>query len=139
MQMTAAHLLEAINDAGCPAVSSMVIDSDDRGTWSFTPNEGATPEQIAIGDNVIATIPLEIGDALSVDEFISRWTNAEYLALEKKRAADVTANKVGNAKNWDQVMSSGVIDTNKKKVLALKEDLVADAILTQARADEIFS
>lgn len=139
MQMTPAHLLTAINDAGCPAVSSAVLDAADRATWSYTPTEQATPEQIAIGDNVIATIPMEIGDILTVDVFIGRWTNAEYLKLEQKRAADIGNAKVGNAKNWDQVMMSGAIDPNKKKVQTLKDDLVTSAILTQARADEIFS
>lgn len=80
--------------------------------------------------------PLEM---LTTEEFIKRWTNAEYLALEKKRAADIAANKVGNAKNFDVVMAADVLRLNSQKVTTLKADLVADGILTQARADEIFS
>lgn len=72
-------------------------------------------------------------------DFLARWTNAEYLNLEKKRRDDIAADKVGNAKNWDQVISSDGIDTSKQKVQTLKADLVADGILTQARADEIFA
>jgi hypothetical protein len=76
---------------------------------------------------------------LPTDEFIRRWTNAEYLALEKKRAADIAANKIGNAKTFDRAMASDVLRLNSQSVLSLKADLVADGILTQARADEIFS
>src|SRR5262245_20114813 len=57
-------------------------------------------------------------------DFIARWTNAEYLALEKRRRDDVAANKVGNAKNWDIVVSDYEIDMNKQKVVNLKADLV---------------
>ena len=85
----------------------------------------------------MADIPAE--EMLPTEEFIRRWTNAEYLALEKKRAADITANKVGNAKNWDIVMADAVMRLTLQKVTSMKADLVADGILTQARADEIFS
>src|SRR5262249_31901846 len=74
----------------------------------------------------------------NTSDFIAKWTNAEYLALEKKRRDDVAANKVGNAKNWDIVVSDDMIDMNKQKVQSLKADLVTDGVLTQARADEIF-
>ena len=32
-------------------------------------------------------------------EFIEKFTNAEYVLLEQKRAADIAEGKVGNAKN----------------------------------------
>jgi len=75
---------------------------------------------------------------LPTEEFIKRWTNAEYLALEKRRAADIAANKVGNAKNFDIVMAGDVLRLDSQKVTTLKADLVTDGILTPARADEIF-
>ena len=78
-------------------------------------------------------------DILLTDEFIRRWTNQEYLALEKQRAADIAANKVGNAKNWDIVMAVDTMRLSSQKVTTLKADLVANGILTQARADAIFS
>jgi hypothetical protein len=84
----------------------------------------------------MAVTPEEI---LRTDEFLRRWTNAEYLALEKRRATDIAADKVGNAKNWDIVTASDVLHINSQKVTTLKADLVADGILTQARADAIFS
>lgn len=77
-------------------------------------------------------------DVLLTEEFLKRWTNAEYLSLEKQRAADIAANKVGNAKNWDIVMAADIIKLASQKAQTLKADLVADGVLTQARADEIF-
>ena len=77
-------------------------------------------------------------DVLPTDEFLKRWTNAEYLALEKKRAADIAANKVGNAKNWDIVTTADVLRLDSQKVATLKADLIADGILTAARADVVF-
>jgi hypothetical protein len=138
--MDAVTLNDAIIDAGCPTVSTVVGKANDRATWSFVPGANATQPQIDAGNNVIATIPIETkAVGLPTDEFIGRWTNAEYVALEKNRAADITANKVGNAKNWDQVIAGPSINMNKQKVQSLKADLVTDGVLTQARADEIFS
>jgi hypothetical protein len=137
--MDAATLSDAINDAGCPTVRVSVGDENDRTTWNFIPAENATQAQIDAGNEVIATIPVEtLNTALATEEFIARWSNQEYLMLEKKRAADVAADKVGNAKNWDQVIAGPTINMTKKKTQSLKADLVADNILTQARADEIF-
>ena len=138
--MDAGTLNDAILAAGCPTITTRVIDPNDRATWSFDPTPEATPEQIDAGNNVIETIPIEPEtSALPVDEFISRWTNAEYLLLLQQRAADTADGKVGNAKNWDQVVLAGTtININKQKTQTLKDDLVADGILTQSRADEIF-
>ena len=78
------------------------------------------------------------GNIMRTADFIARWTNQEYLKLEQKRASDIAAGKIGNAKNWDVVVAEDHIDMNKKKFQNLKADLVADGILTQARADAIF-
>lgn len=75
---------------------------------------------------------------LPTEIFIKRWTNAEYLALEKQRAADIAADKIGNAKNFDICMAGDVLRLDSQKVTTLKADLVADGILTQTRADIIF-
>lgn len=135
--MNANTLNDAINEV-CPVISTRVVDGNDRATWSFDPKPEATQAQIDAGNNVIATIPIEAKTAIAPSEFVARFTNAEYLALEKKRAADITANKVGNAKNWDIVVLDDIINMNKQKVQTLKADLVASGVLTQARADEIF-
>ena len=132
--MDAGTLHDAIAEV-CPVSSVTVGDEDDRATWSFEPAAGATQAQIDAGNNVIATIPIDPLGKVSTGDFISRWTNAEYLSLQKRRTAD----NGKTAKNWDNVTSDPVIDMNKKKVKTLKADLVADGVLTQTRADEIFS
>ena len=107
--MDAGTLHDAIAEV-CPVASTTVGKADDRATWSFVPEDDATTEQVLAGENVIATIPINpLATALPTGDFIARWSNAEYKAL------------------------------NKKKTQTLKSSLVTDGILTQARADEIFS
>jgi hypothetical protein len=132
--MDAATLHEAIAEV-CPVDSTIVGKGDDRSTWSFVPGAGATQPQIDAGNNVIATIPIEPLETLATGDFIARWTNAEYKALQLRRTSD----NGKMAKDWDNVTSDPSINMNKKKVQTLKSNLVADGILTQARADEIFS
>lgn len=133
--MDAGTLNDAIVDAGCPTISTMVGKADDRATWSFVPGANATQPQIDAGNNVVATIPIEPLGTPTTGDFIARWTNAEYLALQKRRTTD----NGKMAKDWDNVTSDPQINMNKKKTQTLKSNLVADGILTQARADEIFS
>jgi hypothetical protein len=132
--MDAATLNDAIVEV-CPVISTSVGKPDDRATWSFTPGAGATQAQIDAGNNVIATIPINPKTTLTTPNFIGRFTNAEY------RAATATTwrQTAGNAKNWDVVVTEPAVNMNKKKVTTLKTSLVADGILTQARADEIFA
>lgn len=133
--MDAGTLYDAIVDAGCPTISTTVNDPNDRLTWSFVPTANATQAQIDAGNNVLATIPVETKNLeLPTSDFIGRFTNAEY------RAATAAAwrGTAGNAKNWDVVVFEPTINFNKKKSTTLKTSLVADGILTQARADEIF-
>jgi hypothetical protein len=132
--MDAITLHDAIAEV-CPVVSTSVGKSDDRTTWSFIAADNATAPQIDAGNNVISTIPIAIKTTLASSEFLGRFTNAEY------RAATATTwrQTAGNAKNWDVVVFDPSINLNKKKVTTLKTSLVADGILTQARADDIFS
>jgi len=132
--MDAGTLHDAIAEV-CPVESVRVVDADDRSTWSFVPGPGATQAQIAAGENVIATIPIDPLATVPTGEFISRWTNAEYKALQLRRTTD----NGKMAKDFDNVTSDPAIDMNKKKTKTLKSSLVADGILTQARADVIFS
>lgn len=132
--MDAATLHDAIAEV-CPVISTSVGKADDRSTWSFVPAEGATQAQIDAGNNVIATIPIDPLGLVQTGDFIARWTNAEYKALQLRRTSD----NGKTAKDWDNVTSDTAIDMNKKKTKTLKSNLVADGILTQARADEIFS
>lgn len=131
--MDAGTLHDAIAEV-CPVASVTVVDGNDRSTWSFIPAEGATQAQIDAGNNVIATIPIEPLSTVPTGDFISRWTNAEYRKLQDQRMAD--NGKLG--KDWDNVTSDPAVNMNKKKVQTLKTSLVP-TVLTQARADEIFS
>jgi dolichyl-phosphate-mannose--protein O-mannosyl transferase len=132
--MDATTLHDAIAEV-CPVVATSVPNPNDRATWTWTPGTSATAPQIAAGDNVVATIPVATKTTLTSADFIGRFSNAEY------RAATATTWRQtgGNAKNWDVVVFDPVINLNKKKVTTLKTSLVTDAILTQARADEIFA
>lgn len=133
--MDAGTLNEAIVAAGCPTDSTSVGKSNDRSTWSFVPATNATQPQIDTGNNVIATIAIDpLNTALTVLEFIGRFTNAEYRAA----VATTWRQTAGNAKNWDVVVFQPTINFNKKVTTTLKTSLVTDGILTQARADEIF-
>lgn len=73
-------------------------------------------------------------DVLGTDEFISRWTNQEYRALQDRRMAD--NGKMG--KDWDVTTALSSIPLQKQRTQSLKADLVANGILTQERADAIF-
>lgn len=131
--MDASTLNDAIAEV-CPVASVTVGDPDNRATWSFVPAEGATQAQIDAGNNVIATIPINPLGTVPTGDFIARWTNAEYKALQLRRTSD----NGKMAKDWDNVTSDPQINMNKKKTQTLKSNLVSDGILTQARADEIF-
>jgi hypothetical protein len=132
--MDAGTLHEAIAEV-CPVTSVTVGKADDRSTWSFILAPEATPAQIAAGENVIATIPMDTPSTVSAADWIGRFTNAEYRAA----TAATWRQTGGNAKNWDVVAFAGSIKMSKKSVTTLKTSLVTDGILTQARADEIFS
>src|SRR4249920_3669548 len=109
-------LSDAINDAGCPHIAVSVGDPNDRATWKFVPTGNATQPQINAGNNVIATIPIDALGTVQTGDFISRFTNAEYLALQKRRTTD----NGKMAKDWDNVTSDASINMNKKKTQTLK-------------------
>ena len=78
---------------------SALATETDRATWTFVPTESATQAQIDAGNNVIATIPVDPLATVSTGEFIARWTNAEYKALQLRRTRD----NGKTAKDWDNV------------------------------------
>lgn len=132
--MDAGTLHDAIAEVS-PITSCSVGTADDRSTWTWVPGPEATQAQIDAGNNVVATIPIDPLGTVATGDFIARWTNAEYKALQLRRTSD----NGKMAKDWDNVTSDPSINMNKKKTQTLKSNLVADGILTQARADEIFS
>jgi hypothetical protein len=72
-------------------------------------------------------------------DFIARFTNQEYAKLGNVFVTDAQATKVGLSKNWDIVVLADTIQLSNQKAQTLKADLVVRGVLTQARADEIFS
>jgi len=132
--MDAGTLFDAIIPV-CPIVGTNVGVPDNRTTWSYEAMPAATAQQKADADNVIATIPIDTLGSLATSEFISRWTNSEYRSLQDRRMSD--NGKLG--KDWDTTTADSTIPLDKKRTKNMKADLVAAGILTQARADEIFS
>jgi hypothetical protein len=118
----------------CPVLAVTVIVADDRSTWDYVPTDAASPTQITAADNVVATIPIAVPGKAATPEFLARFTNAEYRGV-----TGAWRQSGGNGKNWDIVVSDSEINFAKQKVQTLKADLVAGAVLTQARADEIFA
>lgn len=121
----------------CPIVSAKCIDPDNRASWSFISGNGATQPQVDAGNNVIATISVTPKNtSLRFDDFLTRWTNPEYQLLITSRGV---GGNIGMTKRWDTMAARGVVDMNKQQTNTVKSDLVAANILTQVRADAIFS
>ena len=104
---------------------------------TITGRDKITAEQNTTLDGVVAAHDhtAKNKNIIPTREFISKFTNAEY------RAADASTwrQTAGNAKTWDMVVAAeDHVDMNTQKFQKLKADLVADGILTQTRADEIF-
>lgn len=73
-------------------------------------------------------------------DFLGRWLDAEYILLLQKRAQAVQAGtNAGLIRGWDMAMALNLVDLNTSGAQTLKTTLVNAAILTQARADQIFS
>lgn len=78
---------------------------------------------------------------ISCDVFIGRWTRAEYALLWQRRATAITNGGAAMdlVKQWDQAMVRGSINTVAQVTLDFKAAIVSAGILTQQRADAIFS
>jgi len=81
----------------------------------------------------------EIYQLIPTTDFVARFTNQEYLALERQRAADISNSKVGYSKNWDILVTDSTIFFGRQKAQTLKQQLVDAGVLTAERASEIFS
>lgn len=103
---------------------------------TITGRENLTDEQNTTLDGVVAAHDptKKRKNIINTSDFVARWTNAEYLALSKGRTAD----NGHLAKTWDIVFAEVEVDLNRSKAQNLKNTLVQDGILTQARANEIF-
>jgi hypothetical protein len=113
-------------------------------TWGDTDDSITGRENLSAADNATLDDVIAAHDPtrkhkniIPTSDWVARFTNQEWLAVEKQKATDIAANKVGYSKNLAIVMTEDVVDLNKKKSQDLKDDLVP--IIGQARADEIFS
>jgi len=108
---------------------------------TITGRENLTTAQNTTLDSVVvAHDPTKkYKNVIPTTDWVARFTNQEWLALEKHKAADIAADKVGYSKNLAITMSDDSVDLNKQKSQKIKDDLVTAGVLTQARADEIFS
>jgi hypothetical protein len=136
--MDASNLDAAIR-AVCPIIGVRVGVASDRATWSYTADPSATAPQLAAADNVIATIDPVVKNIITFDDFIGRWTNAEYRLLLQSRATAVQGGSFAIPKSWDIAFARGQINLNNQLMQSLKSDIVSAGILTQARADVIFA
>jgi hypothetical protein len=137
MPMDAGTLYNAIAEV-CPVISTVVEDASNRSTWSYEADASATQPQKDAADNVVQTIPMDPLNPVEPGEFITRFTEAEYLLLEQKKQTDLEASNVALIRIWDIVIGSNSLDMNSGNAQTLKADLVAGGILTQQRADAIF-
>lgn len=139
--MDAGTLANAMRAAGCDVRNVRVLNSDDRNSWSFDPAPGSTQPQIDAANQVLATIDPIVKNIIPFSVFISRWTTTEYSNLGKARATAITNNGAGMTlvKNWDIAASQNSVDLNTPAAQSFKAAIVTAGILTQARADAIFS
>jgi len=136
--MDAGTLYNAISEV-CPILDAKCLSSTDRASWTYEADPSATQPQKDAADNVILTIPAEPLSPVEPGEFVTRFTDAEYLLLEQKKQTDITGGDASLSRIWDIVIGSNQLDFNSSNAQTLKDRLVTDGILTQARADAIFS
>jgi hypothetical protein len=117
------------------------VDENNRATWTFNVPNGTSQAQIDIGNNIVATINVVVQNIIPFSLFITRWTTTELSTLYKARAAAITANSAGMSlvKNWDIAQSQNSIDLNSVAAQNFKASIVSAGLLTQVRADAIFS
>lgn len=131
---TFGHEVEAAGLGGLPFTWG-ATDETIQGRENLTPAQNTTLDGVVAAHNPDA----HLKNIIPTTDFIARFTNQEYAAVFKQRATDINNNKVGYSKNWDIVVTDDMVDLNKQKSQKIKEDLVAAGVITQARADEIFS
>lgn len=108
-----------------------------------TASQTPTPDaQEVIADNAAELIAFLNPRPLNVIPFaifIGRWTDAEYALLMQRRATAISGGNVSLVKQWDQAATMGQVDLNSPAAQSFKAAIVAANILTQARADVVFS
>ena len=102
---------------------------------------GYATEALADDDaQVLTYYSVHTPNIVAFPTFIGRWLDAEYALLMQKRAAAISAGtNIALVKQWDQAMSAGQVDLNSAAAQNFKAAVVSAGILTQPRADVIFS
>lgn len=84
LRPAAAVIHDALIAAGCPVSRVAVGRRDDRSTWEFVPAPDATPDQIAKGRQVLATVDINVASDPPLDPMTA-------VALLLKRIEDLEA------------------------------------------------
>ncbi len=98
----------------------------------MTAGQSATLDAVIAAHNPSATLL----NVIAFDAFILRFTAAEYLLMQQKRTI---AGAGGLDQQWDVSMVRGSVDLNTTAAQNFKAALVTAAVLSQVRADLIFS
>jgi hypothetical protein len=101
-------------------------------TYSINPGTGVVTESYATQAIPSPTfIPFQM--------FLSRMTATEYIAIKKAIASQIQANNATVALWYDKVSSRQGIDTADPQTATIKAAAVTAGLLTQARANIIFT
>ena len=101
--MDAGTLHDAIAEVS-PITSCSVGKADDRSTWTWVPQPGATQPQIDAGNNVIATIPIDPLTTVTPGVLVTRFTNGEYKQTLDYHTSSLAAGTIGPKKTWDTMI-----------------------------------
>ena len=104
---------------------------------------GSPTYSINTGTGVVTqsytTQPIPPPTFISFQTFLSRLTATEYLNIKKAIASQIQANNATVALWYDKVGSNRGIDTADPQTATIKAAAVTASLLTQARADIIFT
>lgn len=119
----------------CPIDGVRVGDPADAKTWSFWPSTNATAEQIAVANQLLASLvpPLK-PISISTADFQARFTQAEQQAAWVAMQKDASG---GLGAAYTLAMTGGTVTLTDARVAAYVAGLVAMGALTQDRATAI--
>lgn len=101
--------------------------------------ENKVIENYNIEDIPVQPIPPEPPKIILAADFISRFTDEEYSNIQKAALAQMQVG-IATLQKWiDVATTDGYIDLNREATNEAKQALVAANLLTQERADIIFS
>lgn len=123
--------LDAAVRAVEPLIDGVSVgDVADKATWEIHFQPGATNQALANA----ALSAFAFRNVVPFDVFIGRFTGPEYLLMQQKRTVSGAL-----CQQWDISMVRGTVDLNSAAAQNFKAALVSSGILSQTRADLIFS